>query len=155
MLRREWHCRLVLGVVVEEHVCCVHYQPGSGKHLDWWTYPKLLVVGLDYIDSHGEYWWFTYYVSHGHGKQLELCAVLGLGLTWWCVFTVKLTYCGPRLSKLAKNISPGLSCRCQQLAARGTKERARLGWPFFCREKNLENYHVSWRKDSFKRKKTP
>jgi hypothetical protein len=22
-----------------------------------------------------------------------------------------------------------------QLAARGTKERARLGWPFFCREK--------------------
>ncbi len=43
------HCCLVLEVVVEEHVCCVNYQPGSGKHLDLWTYPKLLVVGLDYI----------------------------------------------------------------------------------------------------------
>jgi hypothetical protein len=26
-----------------------------------------------------------------------------------------------------------------QLAARGTKERARLGWPFFCREKYVLN----------------
>jgi hypothetical protein len=30
------HCFLVLGVVVEELVCCVNvnYQPGLGRHLD-------------------------------------------------------------------------------------------------------------------------
>ncbi len=30
-----------------------------------------------------------------------------------------------------------------QLAARGTKERARLGWPFFVWKKYLEKYDVS------------
>jgi hypothetical protein len=49
------------------------------------------------------------------------------------------------------------SCACvYQLAARGTEERARLGWPFFGRDFfYLENYDVSWGNDCFKRKKTP
>jgi hypothetical protein len=39
--------------------------------------------------------------------------------------------------------SPATFVLLQQLAARGTKERARLGWPFLSGKNYLEKYDVS------------
>ncbi len=37
----------------------------------------------------------------------------------------------------------GYTCTADSIVARGTKGRARLGWPFFAGKRYLENYDVS------------